>query len=99
MGYNGEGLSSPARTCEKTNLMAILVGLFFSAISIFGLVKCRSKQALQKIVLLAFSIFLILSQLLFMNSVVEIPGPEFIFISGILSGIILILSFQRNETA
>ena len=79
--------------------MAILVGLFFSAISIFGLVKCRSKQALQKIVLLAFSIFLILTQLLFMNSVVEIPGQEFIFISGVLSGIILILSFQRNEHA
>jgi hypothetical protein len=31
--------------------------------------------------------------------VVEIPGQEFIFISGILSGIILILSFQRNEHA
>jgi hypothetical protein len=36
---------------------------------------------------------------LFMNSVVEIPGQEFIFISGILSGIILILSFQRNGHA
>lgn len=79
--------------------MAILVGLFFSAISIFGLFKCRAKQALQKIVLLAFSIFLILTQLLFMNSVVEIGGQEFIFISGIVSGIILILSFRRNEPA
>ncbi|HEY4208557.1 MAG TPA: hypothetical protein VGM31_17145 [Puia sp.] len=79
--------------------MATIVGLFFSAISIIGLFKCRGKQALQRIVLLAFSIFLILTQLLFINSVVEIGGQEFIFISGILSGIILILSFQRNETA
>jgi hypothetical protein len=77
--------------------MATLVGLFFSSISIFGLFKCKTKTALRKIVLLAFSIFLILTQLLFMNSVLEMGGQEFIFLSGILSGIILILAFQRSE--
>ena len=77
--------------------MATLVGLFFSSISIFGLFKCKAKTALRKMVLLAFSIFLILTQLLFMNSVLEMGGQEFIFLSGILSGIILILAFQRSE--
>jgi hypothetical protein len=77
--------------------MATLVGIFFSSISIFGLFKCKTKTALRKIVLLAFSIVLILTQLLFMNSVLELGGQEFIFLSGILSGIILILAFQRSE--
>ena len=77
--------------------MATFVGLFFSSISIFGLFKCKTKTALRKMVLLAFSIFLILTQLLFMNSVLEMGGQEFIFLSGILSGIILILAFQRSE--
>ena len=77
--------------------MATLVGIFFSSISIFGLFKCKTKTALRKIVLLAFSIVLILTQLLFMNSVLELDGQEFIFLSGILSGIILILAFQRSE--
>ena len=77
--------------------MATLVGLFFSSISIFGLFKCKTKTALRKMVLLAFSIFLILTQLLFMNSVLEMGGQEFIFLSGILGGIILILAFQRSE--
>jgi hypothetical protein len=77
--------------------MATLVGIFFSSISIFGLFKCKTKTALRKLVLLAFSIVLILTQLLFMNSVLELGGQEFIFISGILSGIILILAFQRSE--
>lgn len=79
--------------------MAILVGLFFSAISILGLFKCKTKTAFRKLVLLAFCIFLMITQLLFMNSVVEMGGQEFIFLSGILSGIILILSFQKNEHA
>ena len=77
--------------------MATLVGLFFSSISVFGLFKCKTKSALRKLVLLAFSIFLIITQLLFINSVVEMGGPEFIFLSGILAGIILILAFQRNN--
>lgn len=77
--------------------MTTFVGLFFSFISILGLFKCKTKAALHKIVLLAFSIFLILTQLLFMNSVLEIGGQEFIFLSGILSGIILILAFRRTE--
>lgn len=77
--------------------MTTFVGLFFSSISVFGLFKCKTKTAFHKIVLLAFSIFLILTQLLFMNSILEIGGQEFIFLSGILSGIILILAFRRNE--
>ncbi len=77
--------------------MATLAGLFFSSISVFGLFKCKRKTALRRLVLLAFSIFLIIMQLLFMNSVVEMGGQDFIFLSGILSGIILILAFQRNE--
>jgi hypothetical protein len=77
--------------------MATLAALFFSSISILGLLKCKTKTALRRIILLAFSIVLIITQ--FMNSVVEMGSQEFIFISGILSGIILILSFQRNEHA
>jgi hypothetical protein len=77
--------------------MITFAGLFFSSISIFGLFKCKTKTAVHKMVLLAFSIVLILTQLLFMNSVLELGGQEFIFLSGILSGIILILAFQRNE--
>ena len=77
--------------------MTTFVGLFFSSISIFGLFKCKAKTALHKMMLLAFSIVLILAQLLFMNSVLELGGQEFIFLSGILSGIILILAFQRTE--
>jgi hypothetical protein len=79
--------------------MATLVGLFFSSISVFGFFKCKSKSVLRRLVLLAFSVFLIITQLLFMNSVVEMGGQEFIFLSGILSGIILILAFQKNEHA
>jgi drug/metabolite transporter (DMT)-like permease len=77
--------------------MAISVGLFFSVIAIFGLIRSKSKPALRRLVLLAFCIFLLITQLLFMYSIVEISAQEFIFISGILSGIILILSFQRDE--
>ena len=77
--------------------MATFVGLFFSSISVFGLFKCKSKTSLRRIVLVAFSVFLILTQVLFMNSVLRVGGQEFIALSGILSGIILILAFQRNE--
>ena len=77
--------------------MATFVGLFFSIISVFGLFKSKTKTSVRKIVLLAFSLFLILAQVLFMNSIVEMGGQEFIAVSGILSGIILILAFQRSE--
>jgi uncharacterized membrane protein len=76
--------------------MTTLVGLFFSIISIFGLVKCKSKRSIRRIVLLAFSIFLIFTQVLFMNSILEVNGQEFFALSGILGGVILILSFQKN---
>ena len=76
--------------------MTTLVGLFFSIISIFGLFKCKSKRSIRRIVLLAFSIFLIFTQVLFMNSILEVNGQEFFALSGILGGVILILSFQKN---
>jgi hypothetical protein len=77
--------------------MATLVGIFFSLISIFGIFKGKSKGSLRKIVLIAFCLFLILAQVLFMNSILEVSGQEFIGLSGILGGIILILAFQKNE--
>lgn len=77
--------------------MTTFVGIFFSIVSILGLVKCQSKNSLRKIVLVAFSVFLIGAQILFMNSILQVGGQEFIALSGILSGIILILAFQKNE--
>ncbi|HMH22319.1 MAG TPA: hypothetical protein VK563_11105 [Puia sp.] len=77
--------------------MVTFAGVFFSLISIFGLVRCQSKGSLRKIVLVAFSVFLIGVQILFINSVLEVGGDLFIALSGLMSGIILILSFQKNE--
>ena len=77
--------------------MTTFVGLFFSVISVFGLFKCKSKTAIKKILLVGFSIFLILAQLLFMNDVLKMSGQEFVGLSGLLSGIILILIFQPND--
>jgi hypothetical protein len=77
--------------------MTTLVGIFFSLISVFGIFKGKSKRSVRKIVLIAFSFFLILAQILFMNSILEVSGQEFIGLSGILGGIILILAFQKNE--
>jgi len=77
--------------------MVTLAGVFFSLISVFGLVRSHSKSSLKKMLLLAFSIFLIGVQLLFLNSVLEVGGDLFIALSGLMSGIILILSFQKNE--
>jgi hypothetical protein len=75
--------------------MITLTGVFFSLISIFGFAKCQSKTAVKKIVLVAFCIVLILGQVLFMNSVLQMEGSEFLGFSGLLSGIILILAFQK----
>ena len=77
--------------------MTTLVGIFFSLISVFGIFKGKSKKAIRKIVIIAFSLFLILAQILFMNSVLDVSGQGFIALSGILGGIILILAFQKNE--
>jgi hypothetical protein len=77
--------------------MTTLVGLFFSFISVLGLLKGKSKRAIRRIVILAFSLFLILVQILFMNDLLQVESQEFIAISGLLSGIILILAFQKNE--
>ena len=75
--------------------MVTLAGIFFSLISIFGFVKCQTKTALKKIVLVAFCIVLFLGQLLYMNGILTIGGDEFLAFSGLLSGIILILAIQK----
>lgn len=77
--------------------MTTIAGIFFSLISLFGLFKGKSKKSLRKIVLVAFSLFLILAQLLFINNILQLEGQEFLAISGLLSGIILILAFQKND--
>lgn len=77
--------------------MTTLVGIFFSFISVLGLLKGKSKRFIRKVVLIVFSLFLIVGQILFMNSILTIESQEFIAISGLLSGIILILAFQKNE--
>ena len=77
--------------------MTTLVGLFFSLISILGLFKGSSKSHLRRVVIISISLFLILGQILFMYSVLHIESQEFIGFSGLLSGIILILAFQKDE--
>ena len=76
--------------------MATLAGIFFSIISIFGLIRCKEKKYIKKLVLLAFSVLLILVQLLFINSILLVGGDEFVAFSGLVSGIILILATQRT---
>ena len=77
--------------------MSTLVGIFFSFISILGLLKGQSKKFIRKIVIIVFSLLLILAQILFMGSKLAIESQEFIGVSGLVSGIILILAFQKNE--
>jgi hypothetical protein len=77
--------------------MTTLVGLFFSFISILGLFKGSSKRTIRRFVIICTSLFLILGQILFMNSALHVESQEFIGFSGLLSGIILILAFQKNE--
>lgn len=78
--------------------MTTLVGLFFSLISIFGFFKGSAKRAMRRIVIIAFSICLILGQVLFMYRHIPIESQQFIGFSGLLSGIILILAFQKGDT-
>jgi hypothetical protein len=77
--------------------MTTLVGLFFSFISVLGLLKGKSKRAIRRIVIIAFCLVLILVQVLFMYHILQLESQEFIVVSGFLSGIILILAFQKNE--
>ncbi len=77
--------------------MTTLVGLFFSLISILGLFKGSAKRAMRRIVIIAFSLCLIFCQVLFMYSVLHIESQQFIGFSGLISGIILILAFQKDE--
>ena len=77
--------------------MTTLVGIFFSLISLLGLVKGKSKSNFRRLILIAFSLFLIVGQILFVYSKLEIESQEFIGFSGLISGIILILAYQKNE--
>jgi asparagine N-glycosylation enzyme membrane subunit Stt3 len=95
--YFGNAESISYLFYENYYTMATLVGIFFSFISVLGLLKGKSKKFIRKVVLIVFSLFLILGQVLFMNSILTIESQEFIAISGLLSGIILILAFQKNE--
>lgn len=76
--------------------MVTLVGIFFSLISLLGMVKGMKKSSLRKLVLLGFSVFLIIGQILFMYSYLPVESQQFIGFSGLLSGIILILAYQKN---
>ena len=77
--------------------MTTLVGIFFSLISLLGFFKGKSKSNPRRLVLIGFSLFLITGQILFMYSYLNIESQQFIGFSGLISGIILILSFQKNE--
>ena len=76
--------------------MTTLVGIFFSLVSIFGFFKGRSKNSPRKLVLIGCSLFLIIGQILFMYSYLNIESQRFIGFSGLISGIILILAYQKN---
>ena len=77
--------------------MTSLVGLFFSMISVLGLFKGKSKSTTRRIVLIAFCLFLILGQVLFMYSKLKVESQQFVGFSILISGIILILAFQKDE--
>jgi len=76
--------------------MTTLVGIFFSLISLLGLFKGKSKSQIRKLVLFGCSAFLIVGQILFMYSYLNIETQQFIGLSGLISGIILILAYQKN---
>jgi len=76
--------------------MTTLVGLFFSFISVLGLLMGQSKKFIRKIVLIVFSLGLVLAQVLFIYDKIAMESQDFIAISGIVGAIILILSFQRD---
>ena len=77
--------------------MTTLVGLFFSMISVLGLFKGKSKRTTRRIVLFTFSLFLILGQVLFMYSFLKVESQQFVGFSILISGIILILAYQKDE--
>jgi hypothetical protein len=77
--------------------MTTLVGLFFSVISVFGFFKGSSKRAARRFALIFFSLLLILGQFLFLKNAVHLDSHQFVGFSGLLSGVILILAFQKEE--
>jgi hypothetical protein len=77
--------------------MTTLVGIFFSVISVLGFLKGQSKKFIRKIVLIVASMGLILGQVLFIYSKISMDSQDFVVISGFIGGVILILSFQKDE--
>lgn len=77
--------------------MTTLVGVFFSLISVFGILLAQTKKAVRKFVLLLFSFCLIMAQLLYMYSRLSVNSQDFIAVSALVGAVILILSLQRNE--
>jgi membrane protein CcdC involved in cytochrome C biogenesis len=88
---------NPILVYENYYTMTTLVGIFFSFISVLGLLKGKSKKFIRKTVIIVFSFFLVVGQLMFMYNKLAIESQEFIAISGLVSGVILILAFQKNE--
>ena len=95
--FAGLTCQRPGLILRSNQFMASLAGLFFSLVSIFGIVRCRAKDALKRIVLISFSVFLLLMQLLFISGAIHLAVDEFVGISLLVSGIILILALQKNE--
>ncbi len=76
--------------------MTTLAGLFFSLISFFGLANCKMKKPKRKTALIAISAMLMLIQILFINAILHIGPDTFIAFSGLLSGIIFVMTFQKK---
>jgi hypothetical protein len=77
--------------------MTTLVGIFFSLVSIFGFLKGRSKSSARKLILIGCSLFLVIGQILYMYSYLNIESQQFVGFSILVSGVIFILAFQKNE--
>ena len=77
--------------------MTTIVSIFFSIVSIFGFLKGRTKNAPRKLVLIGCSLFLIIGQILFLYSYLNMESQQFVGFSILISGIIFILAFQKNE--
>lgn len=77
--------------------MTTLVGIFFSLVSIFGFLKGRSKNSARKLILIGCSLFLVIGQILYMYSYLNIESQQFVGFSILVSGVIFILAFQKNE--
>jgi hypothetical protein len=77
--------------------MSTLICIFFSIVAIFGFLKGRTKNTPRKMVLIGCSLFLIVGQILFLYSYLNIESQQFVGFSILISGIIFILAFQKSE--